>query len=96
MKNPPKHLTKLLWEYDVVKLTKESPIVLERTLSFGDSEDIKYVGLSNLKKYFKQKKPMIDPKSHNFWSVIFDIKNSSPPPSLYEQINNPTPTRSFK
>lgn len=96
MKNPPKHLKKLLWEYDIDALTKESPIVLERTLSFGDREDVRYVGLHNLKRYFEQKKPVIDAKSHNFWSVVFDIKNSSLPPSLYEQINHPTPLRSLE
>ncbi len=96
MKNPPEHLEKLLWEYDISQLEKESPIVLERTLLFGNKEDIKYIGLASLKQYFEHKKPLLDRKSYNFWSVLFDIKTTLPPPSLYDQINHPTPLRSFK
>lgn len=96
MKNPPKHLEKLLWEYDIAKLTKENPIVLERTLSFGNMEDIRYIGLSSLEKYFKRQKPLLDQKSYNFWSVICNTERSSPPPSTYDLINHPTSLRSFR
>lgn len=94
MQNTTPHLAKLLWEYNISELTKKDSIVLHRVLLFGSREDIRYVGLSNLKRYFEEKKPVLDEKSHNFWSVIFDIKNPSPP-SFYDQINHPKPSRSL-
>lgn len=96
MKNPPKHLTKILWEYDIDTLEMTNPIVLERVLSFGNREDITYVGLIALKQFFREKKPLLDQKSHNFWSVLCDMPRTSPPPSTYDLINHPTPLRSFR
>lgn len=96
MKNTPKHLTKLLWEYDIEKLEKEDPIVLERTLSFGNMEDIRYIGISNLREYFQKEKPLLDPKSYNFWSVISDTPRSSSPPTSYDLIHHPISLRSFR
>lgn len=95
MKNVPNHLKKILWEYDIPALEKTSPVVLERVLSFWDSWDISYVGLTNLKKYFLEKKPLLDPKSNNFWSIIFDI----PSPqsfSQYDILNKPVFYRDFR
>jgi hypothetical protein len=94
MKNPPDHLRKILWEYDISTLKKNDPIVLERILSYGNMEDIRYIGLSRLGTYFDTKKPILDPKSQNFWSVIFQTSRTSPP-SLHDMINHPTSRRSF-
>ncbi len=95
MKNPPKHLEKILWEYDIVELRKTSPIVLERVLSLGDTGDISYVGLSRLHEYFIEKKPLLDPKSNSFWSLIFDVP-LSPSPTPYDLINTPVFYRNFR
>ena len=77
MKHPPAHLKKILWEYDTDALIKKSSIVLERVLLFGNKEDIEYVGLPNLKAYFKNQKPHLDDKSQNFWSIIFNMSSPS-------------------
>lgn len=96
MKNVPQHLKKLLWEYDIETLDKWSDIVMERTLSFGNMEDIKYVWLSLLKEFFKEKFPILDPKSHNFWAILFETEKSTLPPSSYDLINHPTSRRRFR
>ncbi len=95
MKNPPNHLTKILWEYDIEELKKTSPIVLERVLTLWNNTDIDYVGLSKLRDYFIEKKPLLDPKSNNFWSLIFDTP-SSQSPSSYDLINTPVFYRNFR
>lgn len=43
MKNPPKHLKEILWEYDIDTIDPDHPIVSERVLSLGDRADIAYI-----------------------------------------------------
>lgn len=74
MKHPPEHLKKLLWEYDIKKLHKDDNIVIERILSFGSFEDIRYIWLSSLIKYFKENKPTSTQKVIIFGLLWVELK----------------------
>jgi hypothetical protein len=94
MKNPPAHLVKILWEYDISTLDTTDHIVLSRILSYGDMVDIRYVGLDILCAYYTTYLPQIDTRSKNFWTQIFDLPYT-PSPRMYDMINAPKSLRNF-
>lgn len=90
-----------LWEYDIQKLHFSDNIVIVRALNFWEISDINLI-ISNIWKQkfldiFLKNTSSIDNKSLNFWKLFFDLKNLNiKNTSIYEQINTPIFTRSFR
>ena len=90
-----------LWEYDIQKLHFSDNIVIVRALNFWEISDINLI-ISNIWKQkfldiFLKNTKSIDNKSLNFWKLFFDLKNLKiKNTSIYEQINTPIFTRSFR
>jgi hypothetical protein len=53
------------------------------------------MGLERLERNLVEKNVSLDKKSQNFWNIVFSHDKNETPPSLYEQINNPTSRRDF-
>lgn len=95
-----KVLKKSLWECDYSKLNYNDEIVIIRALMFWEIEDVKniinHISREKVIDIFKKNAKQIDIKSKNFWELYFNIKDLDNNVSMYDKLNKPTFTRSFR
>jgi len=96
-----KILKNSLWEYDFKKLKYDDEIVVLRALNFWEIEDVEniqsHIWKEKIIEIFKKNLNQIDSKSKNFWKIYFKIKNlNNNIISMYDKLNKPTFTRSFR
>lgn len=100
MKKLSKILQYSLWEYDFEKLDFSDEIVTIRALCFWELSDVKIIEneiwIEKIKQIFLDNLDKIDKKSINFWRVYFGIKNLKNNISMYDKLNKPIFTRSFR
>ena len=99
----PENFKSILWEYELSKLNLDDNIVTERVLSLWDTDItnfwIKTLWKVKSKKLFIKNKDKLDKKSLNYWGIIFWIdvnKDLKINQSMYEKLNTPVFSRSFK
>ena len=90
-----------LWEYDTAKLSYDDEIVVVRALNFWELEDIqtlkKHIGRKKIIQIFQKNLNNIDRKSQNFYKIYFKMKDyNTPQTSMYDKLNTPTFSRSFR
>lgn len=95
-----KVLKNSLWEYDYNKLNYSDDIVIIRALNFWEIEDIQkiiqHTGKDKIINTLKENLNQIDTKSKNFWKLYFNINIIDNNISMYDKLNTPTFTRSFR
>lgn len=89
-----------LWEYDYDKLNYSDDIVILRALNFWEIEDmkniIKHIWKDKVINTLQKNLNQIDTKSKNFWKHYFDINILDNNISMYDKLNTPIFTRSFR
>ena len=77
----PSFLRKYFWDTDLKNLTpkKHSLFIISRILEFGDEKAISWLFKNFSKRAIKNslRKLKISPKSLVFWSLFFNLRNSS-------------------
>jgi hypothetical protein len=95
----PTHFQSLLREYNLQNLDPTEPIVIQRVLQLGELKDYhrlsQHIGKQKIVDFFVSHRNSLDPRTVNFWEVLFDLPHLSPTSSLYEQVNNPFFRRSI-
>lgn len=93
----------ILWEYNLSKLNLEDDIVVERVLMLWDKNITDYwineLWKKRAKELFIKNKSKLDKKSLNYWWIIFWVeieKKLNSNKSMYEKLNEPIFSRSFK
>ena len=81
-KKLPSFLKRLFWDIEFEEIDPSSALFKERLLELGDVKDIKFlfsIQNRNLIRNFliNYGEKRLSPKSYNFWSNFFDIKNAS-------------------
>lgn len=97
-----KKFANILWEYDLSKMNLDDGIVVQRVLSLWDKKItdfwLRELWNEKSKKMFLKNKKYIDKKSVNYWNIVFGIenKNLKTNNTMYEKLNTPVFTRSFR
>lgn len=97
-----KEFQSILWEYNINNFQIDEDIVIIRALWLWDKNYtdflIKNIGKEKMKEVFLKNYQELDPKSVNYWAIMFDIDKSTLKLtySIYDKLNKPIFTRNFE